>query len=200
MAVADRLRALRQPETWQVLSRRRRGQAALFAASFLETTVVPIPMELVLVPLYMADRKRLWRAATIALAGCILAACLMYAVGLFLTDTVGAWVMDAMNWQRQFDRFRADLANKGFWLILAIGILPVPFQLATLGAGIVDYSFPLFLLATVMSRGLRYYGLALAVFLFGERARRAVKAMGPRERAVLGVLSAGIVALLVVRL
>ena len=70
---------------------------ALF--SFLETLIVPVPIELVLIPLMALNRQRVWRIATVTTAGCLAASLLGYGVGMVLYQSVGTWFIDTMGMQ-----------------------------------------------------------------------------------------------------
>lgn len=145
--------------------------AGIFLASFAESTLVPIPLETVLVPAMQANRDRLWLLAGAALGGCILGALLGYAIGYWLFDAIGpqlvAWFSDPQQYQQTLARMRAN----GFWFVLSVGITPIPFQIAMLAAGAVRYSLLGYLVATLLARGLRYYGLAVLVWRFGDDAQ-----------------------------
>ena len=181
---------LARARAWQAwISEARWPMGALFFASFAETIIVPVPIELVLVPMMLALRDRIWRIATVTTAGCLLGAVVGYGVGFFLFEQVGRWLIDAMGWEREFDRFQQLFDVYGFLAILAVGVIPIPFQIAMLAAGIAGYSFFLFLLAAVIARGIRYYGLAALVLAFGASASRLW------QRQARG-LAIGVVALL----
>lgn len=143
----------------------------MFLASFAESTVVPIPLETVLIPAMQANRERLWLLAGAALGGCILGALVGYAIGYWLFDAIGpqliAWFSDPQQYQQALTRMRAN----GFWFVLSVGIVPIPFQIAMLAAGAVQYSLLGYLTATLISRGIRYYGLAVLVWRFGDNAQ-----------------------------
>lgn len=143
----------------------------LFVASFLETIVVPIPIELILVPFMLANPHRLWRSAGAVTLGCLAASVLGYGIGFFLFESAGEWAIRHLGWQSGYRQFQQLFEAHGFWAILALGIVPVPFQTAMLAAGTAGYPLPLFVLAATIARGIRYFGLALLVHLFGERAR-----------------------------
>ncbi len=155
------------------LSHSRYGMPVLFGASFLETTIVPIPIEVVLIPFMTANRHRIWWIATVALAGCLLGALVGYGVGYFLFESVGRWLIETAGWQAHFDAFQQQFRTHGFWAIVAVAITPIPFQVAMLLAGVTGYSVALFVLAALAGRSLRYYGLAILVLVFGEMALRA---------------------------
>lgn len=141
----------------------------LFAASFLETIVVPIPIELILIPFMLANPRRVWRTAGAVTLGCLAASVLGYGVGFLLFESAGEWAIQHLGWQSGYRRFQDLFATHGFWAILALGVVPVPFQTAMLAAGTAEYPLPLFVLAATLARGIRYFGLALLVELFGER-------------------------------
>lgn len=154
---------------------------ALFLLSLLETIVLPVPIETVIVPWMLMQPRRLWVIATVTLAGCLAGALVGYAVGMFLFETVGQWLLGAHGHTGAHDRFVAQFDRYGFWAILAVGLLPIPFQAAMLAAGVAGFPLSLFLLAATLARGMRYYGLALLVRMLGplaftlwRRHRRAV--------------------------
>lgn len=140
-------------------------------ASFLESTVVPIPLETILLPLMQARRKQLAVISTVALVGCILGALAGYAIGYYIFETVGEQIVSLLSSQEQFENAKLQMQQKGFWFVISVGILPIPFQIAMLAAGALQYSLLFFLLATTLSRALRYYGLTLLVYLAGNRAQ-----------------------------
>ena len=142
----------------------------LFWASFAETVIVPIPIELVLIPFMIANRHRLWRTATVVTVGCLLASLVGYGVGYFVFDTVGITVIEQFGWSADLERFRALFDQYGFWAIVVVGVIPIPFQIAMLAAGAANYSILLFIMAATIARGIRYFGLAQLVSIFGERA------------------------------
>ena len=139
-------------------------------ASFLESLVVPIPLETVLIPAMQLNRQRLWALAGAALLGCVIGAGVGYGAGRFLFQAVGEFLINNFSSQGQYEEIQQQLNEHGFWFVLTIGVTPVPFQIAMLAAGAVSYSFPLFLLATAISRSIRYFGLALLVWFFGNKA------------------------------
>lgn len=171
------------------------GDAGLAFASFSETIVVPIPMELVLIPHMQANRERLWWLATVTLLGCLAGALLGYGVGLLLFESLGRWALETFGWQQDFEIFRTWFEAYGFWAIVAIGIVPIPFQTAMLLAGLTHYSFLLFVLASVLARGVRYYGLAALVAAFGPYAealyRRHVKTFGLLATLLVAAVAGG---------
>lgn len=141
----------------------------IFVLSMLEATIIPVPLELVLIPLLLHERERWFAIATATLAGCLVGAAIGYGIGFFLFDTLGQWVIDTFGYQESFNAFKAKFAEDGFITLLLVGITPIPFQVGMLAAGSTEFPFALFMFAALLARGLRYYGLALAVKWFGAR-------------------------------
>lgn len=139
-------------------------------ASFLESIIVPIPLETILIPLMQARRERIFWIATFALIGCILGASVGYAVGYFLMNAIGPDVIQIFGTQEQFERVKQQMQNKGFWFVFSVGIVPIPFQIAMLAAGATQYAFYAFITASLLSRAARYYGLMALVWFAGDKA------------------------------
>jgi len=146
------------------------GLRLIGIASFLETIIVPIPIEIVMIPYMLARRDLLWRIAAVTTIACILAATFGYGLGYFFYDSVGRGLIDLMGWQDDYAVFQDWFDAQGFWAILAIGVAPIPFQIAMLVAGVAGYPIALFILASGIARGIRYFGLAILVRAFGGRA------------------------------
>jgi len=147
----------------------RYAQLALFGFAFLEATALPIPVEAVMVPFMQMRRDIIWRIALIALAGFMCSALLGYAAGSLLYETVGARFLAWMGWEAQFEAVRARLAVDGFWAMLVVGLTPLPTQVVMMGAGSAQMPLEQFAAAIVVARSLRYFGVGLLVWLYGDR-------------------------------
>ncbi|CEP35768.1 MULTISPECIES: YqaA family protein [unclassified Halomonas] len=164
----------------------------LATLSFLETIILPIPLELVLIPLMAVNRQRLWLLALVTTAGCLVASLVGYSIGLVLYESVGTWFIESMGMQNSYQAFQTFFDQYGFAAILAIGILPIPFQVAMITAGLSGYPIVMFVVATLIARGLRYFGLAWLVHRFGHRVLVLWK-----RHALVTSLVAGVVVLAV---
>ncbi|CAO1665329.1 SNARE associated protein [Halomonas sp. NYA30] len=160
--------------------------------SFLETIILPIPLELVLIPLMAANKHRIWLLATVTTAGCLIASLVGYGVGMLLFQSIGTWFIEFMGMEQSYQSFQTFFDQYGFAAILAIGILPIPFQVAMITAGLSGYPVLLFTLAALIARGLRYFGLAWLVHRFGSRVLLLWK-----QQALVTSLVAGVVVLAV---
>lgn len=158
-------------DTWvDRLDRSSYALPLLFILSMAETLIIPIPIETILIPWMLSQRRRRWTIATVALAGNLTAAAVGYWLGVLAMEQWGDTLVGLFGGAEAFDSFSSEIENNGFSAILAVGISPTPLQIAMLAAGATGYSFLLFLLAVGMSRSTRYYGLALLVHFAGDKA------------------------------
>lgn len=144
---------LRSPRVWlERLGDRGASGRTIFVASFLESTVVPIPIEIALVPLMVSRRDRLWWIATMASLGCLAGAGVGYIVGYLAFESVGRPLIDALGYTTALEQATAEIRRDGFWFVISIGIAPIPFQAATVGAGLVAYPIAGFVVAASLAR------------------------------------------------
>jgi membrane protein YqaA with SNARE-associated domain len=157
-------------------------------ASFLESTIVPIPLEAVLIPLMQAKRELLWKIALMATIGCVIGALFGYALGYYLFDVFGDWLITTFFDEEQFNDVQQKMQAQGFWFVMTLGIAPIPFQVAMLAAGATKFSLPLFILATVIARSVRYFGLAMVVYVAGNHAEKLIKQYKMKAVAAITLL------------
>ncbi|MGP9466982.1 VTT domain-containing protein [Halomonas citrativorans] len=96
----------------------------------------------------------LWLLATNTTLGCLIASLVGYSVGLLLFTSVGTWFINVTGMQESFQAFQLFFDQYGFAAIIAMGILPIPFPIAMITAGLSGYPVLLFLLAALIARGL----------------------------------------------
>ncbi len=161
-------------------------------ASFLESTIVPVPLEALLVPLMQARRDKIWLIALFATLGCMLGALFGYALGYYLFDMLGQWIISTFSSPEQFQEIKLQMQEKGFWFVLTLGIVPIPFQIAMLAAGATHYSLTLFILATAIARAIRYFGLAVLVYFAGNRAGQLIRKHKVKAMVVISVVAVGL--------
>ncbi|MEQ9490627.1 MAG: hypothetical protein RIM72_16720 [Alphaproteobacteria bacterium] len=183
----------RHPDWTDRLSQSRIGLCFL---SFAESTVVPVPLETIVAPLMIGHPRRSVVIAIVIWLGSLAGAALFYGLGFWLADPVVHPVLEWLDLGDGLKDMTARLDKDGlFWVVFLVSFLPAPLQLATLGAGVAQANFLVFLLAIAASRGLRYGGLAVLALLLG----RKIAALNiPTGRLVLmlsGVLFAGWAAL-----
>jgi membrane protein YqaA with SNARE-associated domain len=153
----------------------RHAWAALFLVSFSESSFFPIIPDVMLIPMMLADRKRAFHLAAWCTLASVLGGVLGYAIGAFLYDTLGRWLISIYGYGDSIDEFRAFYAEWGAWVILVKGVSPIPYKIVTILSGFAAYSFPMFVLLSLITRGARFMLWALLLYLYGEPIREFVE-------------------------
>ncbi|MFP7673977.1 YqaA family protein [Marivita sp. S0852] len=153
-----------------VLDRLAQHRTGLAAISFAESTVVPIPLETIVAPLMVGHPKH---AVTIAIAiwlGCLAGALVFYGFGAWLAEPVVRPALSMLGLEDNFTNMIDRLGTEGlFWTVFLVSFSPAPMQIVTLGAGAAKANVLSFLVAIALSRGLRYFGLAILAQIIGPR-------------------------------
>lgn len=142
----------------------------LFGLSMMETLILPIPIEFILIPWMICHPHRKWTMAGVALMGNLTAAALGYYLGMSVMAQWGDTLISFFGGEAAYDNAVSRIQAGGFLTIMTIGLSPIPFQLAMLASGASGYPLLLFLLAAMLARGGRYFGLAILVSLVGDTA------------------------------
>ncbi|MBX2831780.1 MAG: VTT domain-containing protein [Rhodospirillales bacterium] len=161
----------------------RKGLGGITLASFMETTIIPVPIEIIITPIMAASRARGFIVATVTLIGSVAGAAVLYLLAWGLFDDLVRPMIEMMGWQADFDGLEAKFKEGGFWMVFAISIAPIPMQIAALAAGAASYPVWMFLIAIAASRALRYYGLWLLVLGFGTGIARLFAGEKPKSEA-----------------
>lgn len=141
----------------------------LTLVSFLESTFVPIPLEIVIAPLMVRRSVNAFIIAFWILVGCVAGALFFYGLGALLYDPVVKPALAYIGQAEATRDIKAEIGNQGvFWTVFVISVTPAPLQAATLGAGIAQANIATFVLAVLLSRGLRYFGLAAVMHFAGR--------------------------------
>jgi len=165
---------------------------ALFAGEFLETTILPWPIEAALAALMLGDRRRIPLYLATVIAATLAGSALMYGVGLAAADALAGRL--PFLGEAQLNAYRARFVDDGFWAVVSGGILPVPWQIVTLSAGAASYDFAAFMLAVLIGRGVRFGLVAAAVLAFGPAAARWWREIPARWKIVAWSLGAAALA------
>lgn len=163
---------LRDLYNWTMrLAAHRRALPALAAISFAESSFFPVPPDVMLVPMVLADRRRALTIALTCTTASVLGGMLGYAIGFYLFETIGAWVIETYGLQAAFVKFREDFAIYGLWIILIKGLTPIPYKLVTIASGAAHFDLFTFLWASLVTRGVRFSLEAALLWKFGEPIR-----------------------------
>ena len=157
------------------LSTSPRAVPALAAVAFAESSFFPVPPDLLLAPMALAQPRRAWRFAFIATVASVLGGMVGYAIGAFLYDTVGRWLVNLYGYHDKMEALKQTYATWGWLVILVKGVTPIPYKLVTITSGALGYNFPLFVALSVLTRGARFFLVAGALNWFGDPLREAME-------------------------
>ena len=164
------------------------GAPALFILAFAESSFFPIPPDVLLIALAVAVPTRAFRFALICTAGSVAGGVAGYAIGVYGWEAIGKPIVDAYHGQPVMDKIQAWYSEYGFWGTLAAAITPIPYKVFTLASGVFSINFSVFVLASVLSRGLRFFLVAALVYHFGPAIERFITLHFNRLAICFGVL------------
>jgi membrane protein YqaA with SNARE-associated domain len=148
---------------------------ALAIVAFLESSIFPIPPDAMLVPMVLAQPQRAWRLALIATAASIVGGLAGYLIGYFLYETLGAWIIQLYGLGDKFGEFQQTWNEWGVWIILLKGLTPIPYKLVTIASGLAGFNVWIFILASIVTRGARFFLLAALLRQFGAPIRTFIE-------------------------
>ena len=138
------------------LARSRHATPALAVVSFAESSFFPIPPDVMLAPMILARPERAYFYAGVCTIASVLGGILGYAIGYYLTD-LGLWLMSLLGHADGLEEFQHWFDRWGLAVILIKGLTPVPYKLVTIASGLAAFSFPVFVAASVVTRGGRFF-------------------------------------------
>jgi membrane protein YqaA with SNARE-associated domain len=152
-----------------------RASWALGGVSFVESSVFPIPPDVLLIPMVLADRKRAWRFAAICTITSVLGGMLGYAIGLFLFEQLGEPLLSFYGYTEKFDVFQAKYEEWGAWAVFIAGVTPFPYKVITILSGVAALDPVTFVIASILARGIRFFLVAGLLWKFGEPIRSFIE-------------------------
>lgn len=168
---------------------------ALAVVSFAESSVFPVPPDVLLVPMSLARPDKAWRYAAIATISSVVGGLVGYAIGALLYESVGKFLINLYGYGDKVDQFRAAYAHYGHWVILLKGLTPIPYKLVTITSGFAEYNLFWFTVLSIITRGARFYILAAILHYFGPAAREFIeKRLGLVTLGLLALVVGGLVA------
>lgn len=147
---------------------------AMGVVSFAESSFFPIPPDVMLIPMVLARPERAWWIATVCTLSSVLGGVLGYAIGYFLFATLGQMIIDFYGLQAGFDAYRQMFAEYGLWIILVKGLTPIPYKLITIASGVFEFDFLVFMAASLVTRGARFFGVSALLWKYGAPIREFI--------------------------
>lgn len=169
----------------------------LGAVSFVESSFFPIPPDAMLIPMSLARPDKAWFYATVCTATSVAGGVLGYFIGALLYDSVGLWLMQLYGYGNKVEAFREAYAQWGSWIILIKGLTPIPYKIVTIASGFAGFNLLLFVVLSIVARGMRFYAEAFLLNRYGKEARAIIEErLGFWAMIAAVVLVAGIIAAL----
>jgi len=155
-------------------SRHRHAERYLAALSFAESSFFPIPVDVMLAPMCLADRSRTWRYAFIASVFSVVGGLGGYAIGYGAFELIEPWLAESHYWAA-YETSREWFDRYGVWIIFVAGFSPIPYKVFTIAAGVAVLNLPGFFIASVIGRGARFFLVAGLVYLGGEKLETTLR-------------------------
>ncbi len=148
-----------------------RAPWALGLVSFIESSVFPIPPDTLLIPMVIAKRDKAWLYAFICTVASVLGGLLGYVIGAFLFDQIAQPILAFYGHADKFASFTERYNEMGVWIVLIAGLTPFPFKVITIASGATGLSLPIFIIASIVARGIRFFSVAALLYWLGPPIR-----------------------------
>lgn len=150
-------------------SRHRYAPGYLATLSFAEATVFPVPPDVMLAPMVLADRTRAWWLALLTTVASVLGGLAGYLIGALAIELVHPWIVSA-GYEAAYDQAVEYFLRYGVWFVIVAGFTPIPFKVITIAAGSLGMPVFGFILGSIVGRGARFFLVATVIYLGGRRA------------------------------
>ena len=144
---------------------------ALAVVAFIESSVFPIPPDVLMIPMIIARPNRAFLIAGIALVASVLGGMLGYAIGAFAFESIGQPILQSLGKADSMAEFNTRFNDLGFWAVLVAGITPFPYKVITIMSGWTGMPLATFIITSIIARGLRFFVVAALLWKFGTPIR-----------------------------
>ncbi|PCI40251.1 MAG: cytochrome B [Rhodospirillaceae bacterium] len=144
---------------------------ALFIISFIESSIFPIPPDILIIPMVLASREKAWKIAGVCTVASVLGGIGGYGIGYFLFDSVGQPILQMYGKLEKFNEFQGMYNEYGAWIVAMAGVTPFPFKVITIASGVTALDLPTFIISSILSRGARFFLVAWLLWYFGDPIR-----------------------------
>lgn len=167
---------LRKLYNWVMqLAEHRHAQWALFGVSFAESSFFPLPPDVMMIPMILAERLKAWRYAIIATVGSVLGGLFGYYIGAAFYETIGIKIVEFYGLNDKLDVFFDNYKLYGAIIVFVAGFTPIPYKVFTIASGVVGLNLPVFLAASAVSRGARFLLVAGLLYFLGAPIRAFIE-------------------------
>jgi len=144
---------------------------ALAVVAFVESSVFPIPPDILLIPMILAAPHRAFWIASVCMFASVLGGLLGYAIGALAYDTIGQPILESLGKADRMEEFNTRFNDLGFWAVLVAGLTPFPYKVITIMSGWTGMPLVTFIVTSVIARGLRFFIVATLLWKFGAPIR-----------------------------
>ncbi|MBB4286209.1 YqaA family protein [Roseospira goensis] len=167
---------LRTTYDWAMrMAQTRHALWILALISFIESSVFPIPPDVLLIPMVLARPHRAWLIAGVCTVASVAGGFAGYAIGLFLYEAVGQPVLAFYGYLDRFTEFQALYNEWGAWIVAGAGATPFPYKVITIASGVTQLDPAVFAVASVLSRGARFFLVAALLWKWGPPMRAFIE-------------------------
>ena len=152
-----------------------RARLALALVAFAESSFFPVPPDVMIVPMVLAERRRAFTIATICTVASVLGGMAGYLIGALAFEAIGRPLIEFYGAVDQFERFSAWYREWGLLIVFAAGLTPLPYKVFTIASGVAALNPLVFILGSIVSRGLRFFAEAALLWYFGDPIRNFVE-------------------------
>ncbi|MCX7565303.1 VTT domain-containing protein [Sulfitobacter sp. F26169L] len=153
------------------LAEHRHALWVLALVSFLESSMFPIPPDIIMIPMIIARPNRAFVIAGVALVASVLGGLLGYGIGALAYDALGEPILRALGKADSMAEFATRFNDLGFWAVLTAGVTPFPYKVITIMSGWTAMPLGTFIITSIIARGLRFFLVALLLWKFGAPVR-----------------------------
>jgi len=147
----------------------------LAIVAFVESSVFPIPPDVLMIPMILARPSRAWVIAGVALAASVLGGLLGYAIGALAYEQLGQPILESLGKAGAMEEFATRFNDFGFWAVLTAGVTPFPYKVITIMSGWTGMPLATFIATSILARGLRFFIVAWLLWKFGAPIRDFVE-------------------------
>jgi membrane protein YqaA with SNARE-associated domain len=144
---------------------------ALVAIAFAESSFFPLPPDLLLIPMILAQPRAAWRLAAYCTLASVVGGLLGYAIGYYGFDLIGRPILEFYQAMPRYDALKAGFDRWGVWIIILKGMTPIPYKLVTIASGVAHFDLAAFVGASIISRSIRFFLIAALLWWFGPAVR-----------------------------
>ena len=156
-------------------SAKRNAIWVLVAVSFIESSIFPIPPDVLLIPMVLAARSRWLGLAMACTAASVLGGLAGYAIGFFLYDGIGRPLLEFYGYDAKFLDFQKQYNEFGAWIVFIAGVTPFPYKVITIASGVTQLDITTFSVASIFARGIRFFIVAGLLFWLGPPIKEFIE-------------------------